>query len=175
MRTTPAIGVATVFGPRRNFAKSRDRAPCFSNISSARRTQESSSSEIRHSIWRTLIPFVRPSSYQMVSGVIALNRHNNSATAMFSRPSPANAPAASKSGTDGIGSPPCSANTQTNTTRYPCRRMNFLRGTICAYFETNVAGSPQAPLITNSASGLRLRGATSRSCNCAGRESGSPP
>src|SRR5580693_4838176 len=68
---TPASGGATVLRPGRNLAKISERAPCFENTPSVRRTQESGSMEILQRNWRTLMPLRRPSAYHMESAETA--------------------------------------------------------------------------------------------------------
>src|SRR5438128_10057444 len=54
------------------------------------------------------------------------------AHATFIFPAPANAPAASSTGTAGIGSPTCSAKTTAKRTRPPCRIRNCVTSSMSA-------------------------------------------
>ena len=103
---------AAVFKPGTNLQISRVRKPNFVNVDSARRTQESGSSAILQSQFRTMAPLRLPKKYQNVS----LNSEPVAATITttkkFNWCCPASAPAASSSGAAGIGNPICSASTQ---------------------------------------------------------------
>ncbi len=114
--TIPASGGAAVLNPGTNLAISSERAPRALKSRWVRRTHESGSSEMRHSQLRTRPPRTRPIQYQMVSLTSEATAARTSTSATLSRPLPATAPAASRTGTAGSGSPICSANTQPNTT-----------------------------------------------------------
>src|SRR6266568_1385924 len=120
MSKMPASGGATVLSPGRNLATSSDRAPCLAKTPSVRRTHESGSSEIRQRNSRIRIPLRRPSSYQRKSAMSAPSNAINNDTPKLRCPEPASAPAARRSGTEGIGKPSCSASTQANTRNEPC-------------------------------------------------------
>src|SRR3989454_1994896 len=120
MSKTPASGGATVLSPGRNLATSSDRAPCLAKPPSVRRTHESGSSEIRQRNSRIRIPLRRPSSYQRKSAMSAPNSAINNDPPKLRCPVPASAPAARRSGAEGIGKPSCSASTQANTRNEPC-------------------------------------------------------
>src|SRR5579859_3796913 len=116
----PASGGATVLSPGINLASSSERAPCLEKIPSVRRTQESGSSEILQRICRMRMPFVRPSIYQKESAVRAAMVTKKSEDQKLRWPVPESAPAASTTGSDGTGSPSCSAKTHASSTTYPC-------------------------------------------------------
>jgi hypothetical protein len=119
----PASGGATVPSPGTNLAKTKDRAPCFANNPSVRRTQESGSSEILQRSWRILIPRTRPIPYHTESAVSEANTLRKIDPPKLNRPVPASAPAAKRIGKEGTGRPICSANTHASKTTYPwCRR-----------------------------------------------------
>src|SRR5215472_9573666 len=63
----PAIGGAMVESPGTNFATISVHNPSRRNHRRELLTQESGSSEIRHSVRRTRKPFTRPSAYQTES------------------------------------------------------------------------------------------------------------
>ena len=102
--------------PGTNLAISSARAPWTVKAVCVRRTQESGSSEMRHSQPSTRAPPRRPIPYQIVSLTSEASAARTRTSVRLSRPLPASAPAASRTGTAGIGSPICSAKTQPNTT-----------------------------------------------------------
>ena len=61
MRMMPASGGAMAFSPGTNFATTSAQPPYFSKLIWVRRRQESGSSEILQSSFKTFIPRRRPS------------------------------------------------------------------------------------------------------------------
>ena len=115
--TMPASVGAAVFSPGTNLQMSSVRAPYLVKVASVRRTQESGSSAIRHSKFRTTPPRFFPNPYQKVSASREAKEEARMTKARCIRPCEASAPAASSSGDAGIGSPPCSMRTQPKSSR----------------------------------------------------------
>ena len=105
-----------VLKPGMNFAISRDRAPLLPKTCSVCRTHESGSSDMRHGQPRTRAPPVRPIQYQTVSPISEATPATARRTSGCSCPLPTRAPAASSTGSEGTGSPICSASTAPKTT-----------------------------------------------------------
>ena len=124
IRNNPASAGASVLNPGMNLAKTRDRTPWRVKKFSVRRTQESGSSEIRHKRFNTRLPRRRPSSYQIRSPTMQAITMRTIAPVRSIFPAPAKAPAKSRTGTAGNGSPICSANT-------------IAKSTISPYWDTN--------------------------------------
>src|SRR5260221_13741550 len=103
-----------------NFASSSERAPCLEKIPSVRRTQESGSNEILQRNCKMRMPFFLPSVYQMESAESAAMVTSEIDVQKLSWPVPDSAPAASTTGSEGIGKPSCSAKTHASSTTYPC-------------------------------------------------------
>src|SRR6267154_5968842 len=137
------------------------------------------------------MPFLRPSRYHRPSARTAEMADNARQNQKLKCPRPAKAPAPSKNGVAGKGSPTCSAKTNAGSTTYPCRSKNSSVPCIppsCSpvifrpgrrffqepvYF-ANSAVCPHSPLMTNSRIRFLLRGAFSLLCSGSGREAASP-
>ena len=124
----PAIGGAMVLRPGTNLAKSSQFTPCFPYVDWVFCTQVSGSSEMRQKTLRMEKPRQRPSANQSESPISDAIIARDHANARFMRPSPESAPAASSMGVEGIGRPDCSARTNANSSRYPCRSKNSTVG-----------------------------------------------
>ena len=120
----PAIGAATAFRPGTNFEISSERTPYFWKAFSVRRTQESGSSATRQRKLRIRSPRRRPSWNQMLSAIRQAAIPLATTRTGLSCPLRDRAPHASRSGIEGSGSAPCSANSQTNSRAYPWRTTN---------------------------------------------------
>ena len=100
-----AIGLATVPSPGTNGAISKAVGPWRPSAFSVRRMQASGSSAIRHSSASTFRPPRRPASYQIPSETSAAMSETEKAVVRLTCPDRARAPAVTRNGIAGSGSP----------------------------------------------------------------------
>ena len=142
----PDRGAAIAFKPGMNLATSSTRGPLRVKLTWVLRTQESGSSEIRQSNWRTRTPFRRPSSYHIESLATAPRVANAMAIPRFIWCVPESAPAARSSGAEGTGRPACSTKTHANTSMYPCRTTNWSNLGHFISIRQNLRSAPDVPM-----------------------------
>ena len=141
----PDKGAAIAFKPGMNLATSSTRGPLRVKLTWDLRTQESGSSEIRQSNWRTRTPFCRPSSCHIESLATAPMVANAMAIPRFIWCVPESAPAARSSGAEGTGRPACSTKTHANTSIVPVPD-NELEQFSHFYFRQNLRSAPGVPM-----------------------------
>jgi len=109
----PANGGASVLRPGTNLAKSSVLGPSTEKAFLVLLTQVSGCHESLHIRFSTLLPRERPMPYQIPSARSEAITTTSRQVGKLSSPEAINAPAPSKAGKAGIGTPTCSKKTQT--------------------------------------------------------------
>src|SRR6185437_9371420 len=105
------MGGATVLSPGINLETTSALGPRFAKKFSVRRTQVLLSMERRHSSLTTAPPYLRPIQYQALSLIRLPGNTESSTSQRFILWVEVRVPAASSSGTLGMGTPSCSIST----------------------------------------------------------------